>query len=134
MTSNWSGRRTVAAILGITAVGFAVGMFLLFYLWMVLRLLGFAVVLRDGGGGGAGDGQQKGCGKGADHGSWSCAWLVEGEGASHRVVVGLFGSEAFAELRPGLAPHAGGGSGFKGDRRVAGGIHEEVAFERELPL
>jgi len=42
MTQNWSGRRTVAAILGITAVGFVVGILLLFYLWMILRLLGFA--------------------------------------------------------------------------------------------
>jgi len=41
MTQNWSGRRTIAAILGITAVGFLVGILLLFYLWMVLRWLGF---------------------------------------------------------------------------------------------
>ena len=41
MTQNWSGRRTVAAILGITAVGFLVGILLLFYLWMFLRSLGF---------------------------------------------------------------------------------------------
>jgi hypothetical protein len=41
MTQNWSGRRTIGAILGITTVGFIVGILLLFYLWMVLRLLGF---------------------------------------------------------------------------------------------
>jgi hypothetical protein len=41
MTQNWSGRRTVAAVLGITAVGFLVGVLLLFYLWLVLRSLGF---------------------------------------------------------------------------------------------
>jgi hypothetical protein len=42
MTQNWSGRRTVAAILGITALGFILGIAALLYLWMVLRLLGFA--------------------------------------------------------------------------------------------
>ena len=41
MTQNWSGRRTIAAILGITAVGFLIGLLLLFYLWLVLRWLGF---------------------------------------------------------------------------------------------
>jgi hypothetical protein len=41
MTQNWSGRRTVAAILGTTAVGFLVGLLLLFYLWLILRTLGF---------------------------------------------------------------------------------------------
>lgn len=41
MTQNWSGRRTVAAVLGITAVGFLVGVLLLFYLWLILRAFGF---------------------------------------------------------------------------------------------
>jgi hypothetical protein len=42
MRSDWSGRRTIAVILGITAAGFAVGVGALFYLWMVLHLLGFS--------------------------------------------------------------------------------------------
>jgi hypothetical protein len=42
MIQNWSGRRTIAAILGITALGIGIGIGVLFYLWMILRLLGFA--------------------------------------------------------------------------------------------
>jgi hypothetical protein len=42
MTQNWSGRRTIAAILGITAIGFILGIVALCYLWMFLRVLGFA--------------------------------------------------------------------------------------------
>jgi hypothetical protein len=41
MAQNWSGRRTIGAILGITAVAFIVGILLLFYLWIILRFLGF---------------------------------------------------------------------------------------------
>jgi hypothetical protein len=41
MAKNWSGRRTIGAILGITAVAFIVGILLLFYLWIILRFLGF---------------------------------------------------------------------------------------------
>jgi hypothetical protein len=42
MTPNWSGRRTFLAVLGLTAAGFCVGICALFYLWMVLRLLGLS--------------------------------------------------------------------------------------------
>ncbi len=42
MRSDWSGRRTIITMLGIAAAGFVVGVGALFYLWMVLRLLGFA--------------------------------------------------------------------------------------------
>jgi len=42
MTQNWSGRRTIVAMMGITALGFTLGIAALFYLWMILRLLGFA--------------------------------------------------------------------------------------------
>jgi hypothetical protein len=42
MTSFWSERRTIVAILGLTAGRFILGMCLLFLLWIVLRRIGLA--------------------------------------------------------------------------------------------